>query len=59
MIEKITLAMLVALIMVLTSIALIWSLNTLFPMLAIPYNLNTLAAAFILLGSTQLNYRKK
>ena len=31
-------------------ILMIWSLNTLFPVLAIPYNLNTWAAAVLLGG---------
>lgn len=31
-----------------TPIALIWSLNTLFPVLAIPYTLETWLAAFII-----------
>ncbi len=33
-----------------TPIALIWALNTLFPILAIPYTVATWAAAFIVAG---------
>jgi hypothetical protein len=37
-------------ILVAGPILMIWSLNTLFPALAIPYNLNTWAAAVLLGG---------
>jgi hypothetical protein len=36
---------------ILGPIATIWSLNTLFPTLAIPYTLSTWAASLILFGS--------
>lgn len=43
---------LVVAVIVFGPIAGIWSLNTLFPVLAIPYTLETWAAFAILLGST-------
>lgn len=42
---------LVVTIIVLGPLAGIWSLNTLFPILAIPYNISTWAAFFLLFGS--------
>lgn len=42
-------------------IALIWALNTLFPVLAIPYALETWLAAFIIPAAfkTELSFKKK
>lgn len=40
----------VALLIVLGPLAIIWSLNTLFPALAIPYNLDTWCAVIVLNG---------
>jgi hypothetical protein len=38
-------------------ILMIWSLNTLFPLLAIPYTLNTWAAAVLLGGLFSAKFR--
>lgn len=42
-------------------IALIWALNTLFPVLAIPYGIETWLAAFIIPAAfkTELSFKKK
>lgn len=42
-------------------IALIWALNTLFPVLAIPYTIETWLAAFIIPAAfkTELSFKKK
>jgi hypothetical protein len=37
----------------------IWSLNTLFPVLAIPYNLSTWAASLLLVSTLRLNTNSK
>ena len=51
---------LIILIIVFGPIAGIWSLNTLFPVLAIPYTLETWAAFFLLFGSvTGLRFGSK
>lgn len=42
---------LVVAVIVVGPLAGIWSLNTLFPVLAIPYNFETWAAFFLLFGS--------
>ena len=42
---------LIAAAVVLGPLAGIWSLNTLFPVLAIPYNIETWGAFFLLFGS--------
>ena len=41
--------------------ALVWSLNTLFPVLAIPYNFNTWAASLFILSifNAKVAYNKK
>jgi hypothetical protein len=41
-------------------LAIIWSMNTLFPVLAIPYDISTWAAVIILAGvfKTTVNYKK-
>ena len=46
---------LVALIFIGGPIALIWALNTLFPVLAIPYTLETWLAAFIIPAAFKAN----
>ena len=43
--------LLILIVIVFGPILGIWSLNTLFPVLAIPYTLETWAAYFLLLGS--------
>jgi len=51
---------LIVLAIVLGPLAGIWSLNTLFPVLAIPYTLETWAAFFLLFGSmTGLRFGSK
>jgi hypothetical protein len=51
---------LIILIIVFGPIAGIWSLNTLFPVLTIPYTLETWAAFFLLFGSvTGLRFGSK
>jgi hypothetical protein len=42
-------------------LALIWALNTLFPVLAIPYGIETWLAAFIIPAAfkTELSFKKK
>jgi hypothetical protein len=42
---------LIILLIAIGPIATIWALNTLFPMLAIPYNIGTWAAALVLGGA--------
>jgi hypothetical protein len=53
---------LVVLLIVLAPIATIWSLNTLFPVLAIPYTFDTWASALILGGvvggTTGVSFKK-
>jgi hypothetical protein len=53
---------LVVLLIVLAPIATIWSLNTLFPVLAIPYSFDTWASALILGGvvggTTGVSFKK-
>ena len=52
--------LLIAAIVVIGPIVGIWSLNTLFPILAIPYTFNTWAAFALLFGSfTGLNFGAK
>jgi hypothetical protein len=50
-------------LIILGPIATLWSLNTLFPVLAIPYTISTWAAALILGGvvggSTGLSFKSK
>jgi hypothetical protein len=51
---------LIIFILIFGPIAGIWSLNTLFPVLAIPYTLQTWAAFFLLFGSvTGLRFGSK
>lgn len=51
---------LIAFVIVFGPIAGIWSLNTLFPVLAIPYTLETWAAYFLIFGSlTGLRFGSK
>lgn len=45
-----TLALLFVVLLVVVPLALIWSLNTLFPVLAIGYSFKTWLAAFLLSG---------
>lgn len=40
----------VALLVVIGPLAVIWAMNTLFPVLAIPYNLDTWVAVIVLKG---------
>lgn len=50
----------VVLLIVIGPLAIIWSLNTLFPALAIPYNLDTWCAVVVLNGFALTTiYRKK
>lgn len=50
----------VVLLIVTGPLAIIWSLNTLFPALAIPYNLDTWCAVVVLNGFALTTiYRKK
>jgi len=48
--RQLLVAIIVALLIVLGPLAIIWSLNTLFPALAIPYNLDTWCAVVVLNG---------
>jgi hypothetical protein len=48
--RQLLVAIIVALLIVLGPMAIIWSLNTLFPALAIPYNLDTWCAVVVLNG---------
>jgi len=48
--RQLLVAIIVALLIVLGPMAIIWSLNTLFPALAIPYNLDTWCAVIVLNG---------
>lgn len=47
MIKMIFVLALIALLIVVGPLALIWALNTLFPVLAIPFTLETWLAAFV------------
>lgn len=48
--RQLLVAIIVVLLIVLGPMAIIWSLNTLFPALAIPYNLDTWCAVVVLNG---------
>jgi hypothetical protein len=48
--RQLLVAIIVVLLIVLGPMAIIWSLNTLFPSLAIPYNLDTWCAVVVLNG---------
>lgn len=50
-------ALLIALIVVVGPLALLWALNTLFPVLAIPYNFYTWGAVVLLNGSTYARFK--
>jgi len=62
MIKIIFVVALVALIIVFVPLAAIWSLNTLFPVLAIPYSIDTWLAAVVLGsvvgGTTGISFKK-
>ena len=49
------LAVLVAVIFIGTPLALIWALNTLFPVLAIPFTFETWLAAFLIPAALKAN----
>ena len=50
---------LVIALLILAPLAIIWSMNTLFPILAIPYNIQTWLAAMLLAGAVRsVHYRK-
>lgn len=46
-------AVLILAFIILTPLLLLWVLNTLFPVLAIPYTLSTWAASFVLISFVQ------
>jgi len=50
----------VVLLVVIGPLAIVWSLNTLFPSLAIPYNLETWCAVIVLKGFaiSTISYKK-
>lgn len=50
---------LLILLVIFVPVILIWSLNTLFPVLAIPYTIETWAAALLLFGTLGPLYRKE
>lgn len=50
---------LVIALLVLAPLAIIWSMNTLFPVLAIPYNIQTWLATILLAGSIRGAHFKK
>lgn len=50
---------LIVVVVVCGPLALIWSLNTLFPALAIPYTMETWAAAFIIPSLFKVSISKK
>lgn len=52
-------ALLVIALLVLAPLAIIWSMNTLFPVLAIPYNIQTWLAAMLLAGAVRSVHYKK
>jgi len=51
--------LLVIALFVLAPLAVIWSMNTLFPVLAIPYNIETWLAAILLAGTVRSVHFKK
>ena len=53
------LLVLVILLIIAGPIAVIWSLNTLFPMLAIPFTFKTWLAAFLLAGTLKVSGWRK
>jgi hypothetical protein len=60
MIEKLLLGLgLVLFVIVIGPIAVIWSLNTLFPVLNIPLNFDTWCAAVVLAGVFKSSYTYK
>lgn len=50
-------AFLIVFIVVLGPLAMLWALNTLFPVLAIPYNFYTWGAVVLLNGSTYARFK--
>ena len=62
--KELLLALLICLfvgLIIIGPFALVWSLNTLFPVLAIPYNFNTWAASLFILSifNAKLAYNNK
>jgi hypothetical protein len=57
--KEIAFLLLVIVVIVLGPIAGIWALNTLFPVLAIPYSLETWAAAIMIKSFLTVNVTKK
>lgn len=57
--KYILLLILVIALVIATPLALIWSLNTLFPILAIPYTLETWLAAIIIPAAFKANVTYK
>lgn len=49
----------VALLVVIGPLAVIWAMNTLFPVLAIPYNLDTWVAVIVLKGFAVVTVSRK
>lgn len=58
MIKIVLIVALICLVVAFGPILTIWSLNTLFPVLNIPYTLETWAAALLIGGSLTLRNRK-
>jgi Zn-dependent membrane protease YugP len=50
---------LVVLLVIVGPLATIWALNTLFPILAIPFNFDTWVAALVLMSVVRSNVRKE
>lgn len=50
-------AFLIVFLVVLGPLAMLWALNTLFPVLAIPYNFYTWGAVILLNGSTYARFK--
>lgn len=53
------LIVLAVLVIIIAPLALIWSLNTLFPVLAIPYTIETWLAAFLIPAAFKTSITKK
>ena len=55
---KLVLVLIVVLAIVLGPLLLVWSMNTLFPVLAIPYGIDTWFAALILGGAVKATVKQ-